>query len=107
MTAAEIVAQVREYGGDVKLLPDNWRLAIEHRSRIPDNLAAEAKAHAEELRTMLRVHEVITVAEGIANARAIREGRFPLPEPRVCSFLIGKAGEPCRRCGASWIEHFA
>ena len=37
---------------------------------------------------------------------AIRERRYPLPEPKVCAFLIGHAGETCRRCGASWLEHF-
>jgi hypothetical protein len=107
VTAAEIIAQVREHGGDVSLMPDRRRLQIVRRSQIPDNLAAEARAHVEELRTMLLAHEVIAVAENIATARAIREGRFPTPcSPADCGFHIGETGERCRRCGVAWADHF-
>jgi hypothetical protein len=107
VTAAEIIAQVREHGGDVSLTPDRRRLQIARRSRIPDNLAAEARAHVDELRTMLLAHEVVAVAENIVTAAAIRERRFPVPCALAdCGFHIGVPGAACRRCGVAWAEHF-
>ncbi len=53
MTAAEIVARVREYGGDIALLPDGYRLTLIHRRNIPDDLAALAKSRAPDLRALL------------------------------------------------------
>jgi hypothetical protein len=38
-------------------------------------------------------------------ARLLRECRWAVVPP-VCSFLIGQPGEACRRCGASWLEHY-
>jgi len=86
-------------------MPDARRLAIDRRSRIPDTLAAEAKAHVEALRAIL-LAEVVAVPEPIATARAIRERRFPTPcLPAECGFHIGQAGDTCRRCGTAWAKH--
>jgi hypothetical protein len=37
-------------------------------------------------------------------ARLLREGKT-LRERPVCIFHIGRPGDDCRRCGASWRDH--
>jgi hypothetical protein len=41
----------------------------------------------------------------LVSARLLRECRWAVAPP-VCSFLIGRPGERCQRCGASWHEHY-
>ncbi len=101
MTASEIIARIRKHGGDVILLEDGKHLSIQHRSTVPSDLANEAKAHAADLRALLREH-----ASSLEIAKAIRERRYPIPcAPADCTFPIGEPGKACRRCGASWSEH--
>lgn len=40
----------------------------------------------------------------LADKRAVRPAKA---EARPCNYLIGRAGDDCKRCGASWREHFA
>lgn len=54
MTPGEIIERIRAHDGEVRLEPDGQTLALVHRRRIPDELAAEAKRHAQELRVFLR-----------------------------------------------------
>jgi hypothetical protein len=54
VTPAEVVARIRAHGADLLLMPDGWRLAIDRRSLVPQDLAAEAKAHAAEIREFLK-----------------------------------------------------
>ncbi len=49
MTATETARRVREFGGDIGILPDG-RVALLHRSLVPDDLAAIARNHAADLR---------------------------------------------------------
>lgn len=64
------------------------------------NSRAESGASAEQLPVVPMIVDPVIVA-----ARLLRECRWP-PTLPVCAFLIGAAGERCRRCGASWIEHY-
>jgi hypothetical protein len=41
----------------------------------------------------------------LRQARAIMARTYPEPEPPICAFAVGAAGETCRRCGATWLEH--
>ncbi len=98
MTAAEIVAAARAKGYSLRFEGVGLRV-------IP--------APDAELRALLVENKPAIVAlleaereAAVAVSDAIRERRYPLPEPKVCAFLIGHAGETCRRCGASWLEHF-
>lgn len=54
MTPGEIIERIRAHDGEVRLEPDGQTLALIRRHRIPDDLAAEARAHAQELRIFLR-----------------------------------------------------
>jgi hypothetical protein len=82
VTVAEIIAQVREYGGDMKVLPDGQRLAIERRSRIPDALIQAAKLHADELRALLTTQTKSTTTNAALEAqKLLRQGRWPTATP--------------------------
>lgn len=61
-------------------------------------LVDEARA-AEALPFAPMVVDPVLVA-----ARLLRQCRWEV-EPPVCAFSIGRAGERCLRCGASWLEH--
>lgn len=54
MTPREIIESIRAHNGELRLEPDGQTLALVRRHRIPDDLAAEARTHAQELRTLLR-----------------------------------------------------
>lgn len=54
MTPVEIIERIRAHDGEVRLEPDGQTLALIRRHRIPDDLAAEARAKAQELRRLLR-----------------------------------------------------
>lgn len=64
------------------------------------NSRAESGASAEQLAVAPMTADPVIVA-----ARLLRECRWAAELP-VCAFLIGYAGEDCRRCGASWLEHY-
>ena len=53
MAAETILDQIRKAGGDVQLLADG-KLALVRRSVIPNDLANQAKSHADELRRILQ-----------------------------------------------------
>ena len=53
MTPVEIIERIRAHDGEVRLEPDGQTLALIRRHRIPDDLAAEARSHAQELRSLL------------------------------------------------------
>ncbi len=98
MTAAEIVAKARTQGYflgaegvGLRVVPvpgaELRALLVEHKAAILALLDADRQAK-------------------VAVAKGIREQHYPLPEPKVCVFLVGSPGEECRRCGASWLEHY-
>lgn len=59
MTPGEIIECIRAHDGEIRLEPDGQTLALVRRHRIPDDLAAEARAHAHELRTLLREFSIL------------------------------------------------
>lgn len=59
MTPGEIIERIRAHDGEVRLEPDGQTLALIRRHRIPDDLAAEARAQAQELRALLREHDIL------------------------------------------------
>jgi hypothetical protein len=99
MTAAEILDEVHRRG--VSLKPTGRGTV---RLRGPaveiDALIAIVGAHKAEVIDELHKREIVLVA-----ARLLRDRRWEI-EPPVCAFLIGSAAARCRRCGASWIEHY-
>lgn len=106
MTATEIVKRVRAHGGDIELLPDGHRLVLVHRRSIPDDLAAMARLRAADLRALLAEQSAATATDTVLAAqRLLRDGLWPAT-PGVCDFLIGRNGEDCKRCRASWYEHY-
>jgi hypothetical protein len=99
MTAAEILREVRRRG--VSLKPTGrGTVRLRGPAAEIDALIAIVGAHKAEVIDELRKREIVLVA-----ARLLRECRWAV-EPPVCDFHTGKAGEHCRRCGASWIEHY-
>ncbi len=99
VSAHMIVAKVRGSGRSIRL--DGADLVI--RPRMPPELLAEVRAHKAEIVALLEAERQAKVAV----SDAIRERRYPLPEPKVCDFLIGHAGGKCRRCGGSWFDHYS
>jgi hypothetical protein len=90
-------------------MPDGRRLAIEHRSQIPDPLVAEAKLRADDLRALLVGQPASRATNATLDAleaqRLLRQGRWPTMTPEECGFPVGLAGQTCKRCGASWAVH--
>lgn len=54
MTPFTLIERIRRCGGDLQLLPDGESFAIERRSRVPDDLAAEARAQAAAIMDFLK-----------------------------------------------------
>ncbi len=57
MSALHIVERIRKAGGDVVLADE--KVVLRRRSRIPDELVAEARAHVDDLRALLQENEVV------------------------------------------------
>ena len=88
MTALEILERVHRCGGAICLLEDNYHLGIQNRRSIPDELAAAAKSHAEDLRRILKVWHVDHSAFVVA-----REAKS-----------VGELAA-CIACGGTWELH--
>jgi hypothetical protein len=106
MNIAAIVTEARRYG--VELQADGDVLHVSAKRKPPESVVLKLRTHKLEIIAFLQQHQTVIAADSIAleTAHAIRERRFPLPELKVCSFLIGTNGQACRRCGASWLEHY-
>ncbi len=100
MTVAEILREVHQRG--VSLEPTSrGTIRLRGPAAEIDALVAIVIEHKAEVIDELHKREAFLVA-----ARLLRECRWAI-EPPVCDFHIGKEGEHCRRCGASWIEHYS
>jgi hypothetical protein len=64
----------------------------------PDRLRVKG-ACTSDFRSLLAQHKAEIVAELRAPAY------WPLPRS-ACGFLIGHAGDDCKRCAAPWSEHY-
>jgi hypothetical protein len=97
MTALDVLELARKRGINVKSEGGNLRVRGPRPAVL--QLADKLKAHKPEIIDELRRREPA------AAAALLRRGEWP-PTLPVCDFLIGKPAEACRRCGASWIEHY-
>jgi hypothetical protein len=97
---ADLIECVRSRGADI--LPLGER-RVYHPERLD-------RAMIERLRrdkaSVLRALAAERLTVTIATQRLLRVGRFP-PEPAPCAYHCGRPGERCRRCAASWNEHYA
>lgn len=101
MTPAQIVSEVRTLGGRLVLAGDD-RIRVEPGPKgVPRRLIDEVRAHKVELIAELQKRETL-----VAQQHLLQQGRWP-PTETVCDLLIGRPGERCPRCGASWLEHYA
>lgn len=100
MTPSAIVDELLRRGASAEVLVDG-RLRVAPASVLDGALLGELRAHREELRAFLAERR----DAGLREQRLLRGGLW-LAEPAVCSFLIGHPGEDCKRCGASWMEHY-
>ena len=99
MTAAEIVTEVKRAGGSIEAVgPDRIRV-LAPSSVLSDELKAAVVEQKPALLVLLRATDVLE------SQRLLRKGEWP-PTLPVCPFHIGKPGLTCKRCGASWLEHF-
>lgn len=107
MNVAEIVTEARRYG--IELQAESDVLHVSAKRKPPESVVLKLRTHKPEIIAFLQQRQAVIAAERIAleTAHAIRERRFPLPELKVCPFLIGAVGKTCQRCGTSWLEHFA
>ncbi|MHB1549588.1 MAG: hypothetical protein ACYCX6_00105 [Vulcanimicrobiaceae bacterium] len=99
MTPAQIISEVRTFGGNLILIGE--RIRVEPGPvGIPRRLIDEVREHKPAIIVEMRQHEAMIEA-----ARLLRIGQWP-PVAKVCDFHIGQSGTTCRRCGASWLEHY-
>jgi hypothetical protein len=52
-----------------------------------------------------RFQRIVAADAVLAAQRLLHDCKFS-PEAAPCSFHCGKPSEACKRCGASWHEHF-
>jgi hypothetical protein len=103
MTAADLLRRANEKGLTVSVRGVD-RIVVRGRADAVEELKPEFTAFKAEVIEALR--RVLNEADAIVSAaRLLRECKF-LAQPPVCGFLIGRPGEECRRCGASWREHY-
>ena len=98
---SELIERVRSQGAD--LLPRGLVLRVLHPERLDAGMIEELRREKSRLLAALEAeNEAVAI---VSAQRLLRECRW-LPTPPVCDFLIGRPGEDCKRCGASWREHF-
>jgi hypothetical protein len=104
VTAPDLIVEAERRGACFRVLGERLEAAP---ARVFDSsLAAEVGRHKSEIVAILRECEGMTATDAVLAAqRLLRECKF-LAEPPVCAFLTGRPGEECRRCGASWSEHY-
>ena len=105
MTAQELVAAVRARGASLALAPDG-ALALLRKSRVPERLREAVRAQKPEILEVLRVELADRAADIARRARLLRDCRWEPCSLEECAFHIGRASEPCWRCGASVPEHY-
>jgi hypothetical protein len=104
VSAEHLLCRATERGLTVKLRGAN-RLVVRGPAAAVAELRSELLACKPAIVAVL--HVIVDKAEAIARTqRLLPEGRFP-PEPAPCVYHCGHPGEGCRRCGASWSEHYA
>ena len=98
---SKLIERVRSRGAD--LLPLVQVLRVLHPERLDAEMIEELRCEKSRLLAALTArHEAVAI---VSAQRLLRECRW-LPTSPVCDFLIGRPGEDCKRCAASWREHF-
>lgn len=106
MTAADVVDRAKALGITLNLGDDDLIHYRGQRSAI-ESLLPDLRVHASAIAAVLRERAPVpTASEAVESAARLLACRWAA-EPPVCAFLVGAPGEGCRRCGASWIEHYA
>lgn len=106
MSAFDILEEARNLGLTVEVA-DASHLRISGPRPARDRVRPALIANKAALLRLLDGNEAADEAGDIVRAaRLLRDGLWPAVPP-VCDFLIGRPGERCRRCGASWSEHFS
>lgn len=98
VTARELIAEAERRGARFEVVGDTLKSAP--RSALDDDLRRLIGEHKAAVIAELQRREVLVEA-----AQLLRIGRWP-PVIGVCAFHVGKPGHQCRRCNASWIEHY-
>ncbi len=98
VTARAIIADVERRGVRFEVIGD--RLRAMPKTAITPELSETIGALKPQIIDELRKRQALMVA-----AALLRQGRWP-PTSAVCDFHCGKPETICRRCGASWLEHY-
>lgn len=99
MTAAEIVVEGRKRG--VTLEPTE-RGTVRLRGPVAEVNVLSPLVTVAKAALLAELHKREAL---IAAQRLLRIGRWPAVT-KTCGFQVGTPGSKCRRCGASWLEHF-
>ena len=103
-TAHELVIEAERRGAHFRMIGERLEASP---ARVLDEQICDAIGRLKpQIMEVLRSRAIVE-AEAIACAqRLLRECHW-IATPRICQFLIGHPGEACKRCGASWLEHYA
>lgn len=102
MTVGEVLRYAKERGVKISLRSED-RLIVRGPSGAIGALRLCIVAHKPELLVHLRAALAAEPAEN--TQQPLPECLWPTTAP-ICEFLIGYPGESCKRCGASWMEHY-
>lgn len=103
MNAKHLLCRATERGLTVNLRGAD-RLVV----RGPADAVAELRSELLACKPVIVavLHVIVDKAEAITRTqRLLREGRFP-SEPAPCVYHCGYPPGRCKRCGASWHEHY-
>lgn len=101
VSARELVEEAERRGGRFRVVGD--RLEGTPATAFGLKLGRAISEQKAEIIALLRERD--TTGSALFAQALLRQGRFP-PEPPPCGFHCGRVGEHCRRCGASWAEHY-
>lgn len=104
VTANALVSEAESRGARFEIVGD--RLEAKPARVFDSRLAREIGNRKGEIIAEIRKRKALLDAGTIAmTQRLLRECRFP-PQPAPCVYHCGHPGEGCRRCGATWDEHY-
>ena len=103
MTAvAQLLQRVRNRGAEVRFGGPTG-IEVFHHRLLDEATVTELRHSKPDLRRALQVElEAVAIVHA---QRLLRECSFP-SEAAPCAYHCGHPDERCRRCGASWVEHY-
>ena len=105
VSAREIIERVERLGVRFEIVGEKLRAAP--KAAISAELSEAIGAHKPEIIALLRETGPVpcaTYAVEVA-ARFLRVGRWGR-EAAPCRFHVGRPGDVCKRCDATWGEHY-